>query len=211
MTNPDEASFRTPQDLLEYVQQDRQLAPDQILRLCKQFHAETEWHDFKSGQVGQQDKPGRRIRDYVASFANSAGGVLFIGIAERTAEDGKRTYEVDGLSLKPSQTAEDYVANHLQHEYSQYSPPPKLGKCSFPDGRTVALSRSLLKFEAATRWISMRLRPSQQLPRWGRPLPEAPLRVATSLHDLAFFGTHDCVRRGPCRPIAATSFHLATV
>lgn len=83
---------------------------------------EGQWHDFKSGKIGQSGAPAdvkklkNVIRQYVTAFANSEGGILIVGV------DESRPRKVDGFSAHGSTPLREWANSVLAPVYPQISP-----------------------------------------------------------------------------------------
>lgn len=80
----------TSREFLELLME-RPPAADELQQWLNKGIPEDQFLEYKDGMVLDKAKPGEFIREYVAAFANSEGGVLIIGVkdAELTVTGAK--------------------------------------------------------------------------------------------------------------------------
>ncbi len=87
-------------------------------------------HEYKSALELSKTDASRTVREYVAAFANSAGGILFFGIADKTCH-------VEGCTAPGGGTLEEWATRCLIDMAPFLSPPPRIA--SIPHARGTVL------------------------------------------------------------------------
>lgn len=89
----------------------------------KTLLGETEdlWLDFKSGQLLRDRTAAKSVREHVSAFANSAGGVLIIGVA-----DNPRPRPIDGAVAPGGNSIDEWATSALEPLRSYLIPQPRI-------------------------------------------------------------------------------------
>jgi hypothetical protein len=124
-----EAKFdlKTPHEMLYHLLETRRLSREWLEIIIKKFEQEGDHHDFKDIRLLDDPRGARKLREAVSSFANSAGGVLFVGVTEGERDrEGKWIKRREICTIRPnnSATPESWATSALQPQAPAYSPAP---------------------------------------------------------------------------------------
>lgn len=101
---------------------------DDIKSLISINEKESLFLEYKSGDWLQDTDSKFKLRKWVSSFANSAGGIFIIGVSERESNNEKYPGEIDGID--PTSFREDigkWIEDVLTiNIYPRLNPPPRI-------------------------------------------------------------------------------------
>lgn len=118
--------------LLEKLQIGHQLSVDELNQLVDQKTPEDLYLEYKHGNVLLDNKKANDIlREYLSGFANSAGGVLIIGVDQNS--DGIPTY-VTGCHGHNKGKLTEWAARCLTPIANYFSPQPRFQVVNHPNG-----------------------------------------------------------------------------
>jgi len=110
----------TTRELLESVLRGDQLAPERLDELADHNVNEDLHLDYKDGAVLKDAKAASRmLREYIAAFANSDGGLLLVGMEDKTRK-------ITGCGAPGNATLDGWAASCLTDLAPYLSPPPRL-------------------------------------------------------------------------------------
>lgn len=93
--------------------------------------------DYKSGKALNNDKKaGLIVRQYVSAFANSAGGILLIGINAPS----DKPWEVDGIKKFGNRSLCEWVNHAIQSIAYYLTPPSRIYEVSHPKGSIIVIA-----------------------------------------------------------------------
>jgi hypothetical protein len=124
--------------LLEMLMSGYELTPAELDQLLANRVDEDLFLDYKHGNEAQKKNAAMTIRQYLAGFANSAGGVLVVGIDEAT-------WNVTGCTAPGGSNLADWAARCLTPLAPYFAPPPRFQVVAHPQGDVLvaATERSL--------------------------------------------------------------------
>lgn len=108
---------------------------DQIAGLIRDRIDEDIHLDYKRGDVlerGARTPPPQLLREYVGGFANSAGGMLMVGVDAPEAAGAQ--WRVTGCRAPGGGSLANWASNSLTPIAGYLSPPPVLYEVPHPDG-----------------------------------------------------------------------------
>jgi hypothetical protein len=125
-------------ELLEYLLEGHETTESDIDALVQNGVEESLHLEYKQGLQSPAFNAPVVLRKYVSAFANSDGGVLIVGIAERRDGDGKaRPEKVTGCNVQGKTSLQSWATNCLQSMAPYLSPPPRICKVEHTCGHPV--------------------------------------------------------------------------
>jgi len=151
--------FKNPTELLDHLLAGNRLSLDDLRHVITAFRAESNYHEFKPPSWAAPDR-GDSIRQYVTSFLNGDGGVLFVGITEGDElPDGKRgPRQIEGC-LQIKGTPLTSWATTLLHGYAgKIVPGPRISEVEVSDDKNVlciavARAPALVPYKGDEYWL----------------------------------------------------------
>jgi hypothetical protein len=141
----DISAIRSSYALLELLLGGHILSHEELDILLSKKIREDLYLDYKHGDELKKPDPAKTLREYMTAFANSAGGVLIIGVSN--------TYQVTGCKAPGGHPVDEWASRCLQDLHYYFSPPPRFHRIEYPiDLRTneqkvvlvAAVDRSML-------------------------------------------------------------------
>ena len=87
-------------EFLEKILNSNHLEFNDVNHLLENNEKESLFLEYKSGEWLKNTNESKfKLRKWVSAFANSAGGILIIGISEKEENDEKYPDEIDGINL----------------------------------------------------------------------------------------------------------------
>jgi hypothetical protein len=129
-------------ELLERLLAGDQLEAHHLDTLITQRVVEDLHIDYKEGDLLKNESQSQKtIREYVSAFANSAGGILIVGIKE----SGGVPQEITGCKGHTKDKLDDWASRCLTSIASYLVPPPRIQVVDHPNGQVLvcAVQRSL--------------------------------------------------------------------
>lgn len=125
-------------ELLEKMMSGQQVAPNDIDSLLNGRVDEDLFLDYKHGSELLKRNSPATIRQYLSGFANSAGGVLLIGIDESH-------WSITGCEAPGGSDLADWASRCISTIAAYFSPPPRFQVILHPHGNVLiaAVDRSL--------------------------------------------------------------------
>jgi hypothetical protein len=121
--------------LLERLMADEEISPEELGELLLSA-SEDVYLDFKHGDVlNDKRKASATVRKYVSGFANSAGGILIIGVENKT-------WNVTGCRTPGGGDLKEWAARCLNPIAAYFSPSPRFQVVNHPDGDVLIISTS---------------------------------------------------------------------
>jgi hypothetical protein len=128
-------SYRTAEELLGNLIEGSNITPDDLEEIVTNLH-EGQHLDYKDGLLLSQGKlkeARRIIRQYVSGFANAAGGVLIIGVEDRTRA-------ISPCKSPPGGSLGKWVEDLLRDMAPMLSPLPRIQVVKHPKGPVLVIA-----------------------------------------------------------------------
>lgn len=123
---------QTTQELLEWLMSHQISAGDLQNWLSKKIREDL-YLDYKHGNVLKKNKPCDLVREYMTGFANSAGGVLIIGIDDKTLS-------ITGAKAPGGGDLAKWASSCMQNVNGYFSPPPRFYTVHHQDGDVLVVA-----------------------------------------------------------------------
>ncbi|MCJ7532045.1 MAG: ATP-binding protein [Anaerolineales bacterium] len=121
-------------EILESLMAGHDITPSEIDGLLNDRVSEDLHLDYKHGnELEEKKKPSRTIRQYLSGFANSAGGVLIVGVDQDT-------WSVTGCSAPGGGDLAEWAARCTTPIAHHFSPPPRFCVVKHPKGDILVAS-----------------------------------------------------------------------
>jgi hypothetical protein len=121
-------------ELLDRLLAGHQMTPGELDTLLNEQVGEDLYLEYKHGDwLGDKNQAPRAIRRYLSGFANSAGGVLIVGVNERT-------WEVTGCSAPGGGDLAEWAARCVNPIAPHFSVPPRFQVVVHPAGNVLLVS-----------------------------------------------------------------------
>lgn len=115
-------------ELLESLIAGDQMTPDELDDLVRESVPEDLFLEYKHGNLlTDPKKAARTIRAYLSGFANSAGGILIVGVDEAT-------WSIDDCSAPGGEDLAEWASRCLTPIATYFSPLPRFQIIRHPDG-----------------------------------------------------------------------------
>lgn len=126
--------------LLEQLVAGYHMTPSDLDNLINRRVEEGIFLDYKHGNELQRNEATRTIREYMSAFANSAGGILIVGINA----PNKIPTEITGCLGHSKGNLDDWAATCLSPIANYFSPQPRFHVVDHPNGQVLvgAVQRS---------------------------------------------------------------------
>lgn len=116
-------------NILDKLINSNNIVLENINQLIENKEKESLFLEYKSGEWLQNNKNGKfKLRKWVSSFANSAGGILIIGVTEREEDNEKFPDTINGINLNEfNEDIGKWIEDALNEKiYPRLNPPPEI-------------------------------------------------------------------------------------
>jgi len=120
-------------ELLESLVAGDQMSPDILDKLTSRPVPEDLFLEYKHGNLLAQREAPRTVREYLSGFANSAGGILVIGVDEMS-------WSITGCSAPGGEDLAEWASRCLTPIAPYFSPPPRFQVVQHSDGDVLVAS-----------------------------------------------------------------------
>jgi len=116
-------------NILDQLINSNNIVLEDIHHLIENKEKESLFLEYKSGEWLQNNGSGKfKLRKWVSSFANSAGGILIIGVTEKEENDERYPDVIDGIDLTEfKENIGKWIEDALKEKiYPRLNPPPEI-------------------------------------------------------------------------------------